>query len=43
MKQRTLDGLPISLGRVMRLLVGPAQELAALQLTAAIAPGSSGA
>jgi hypothetical protein len=41
MKQRTLDGLPISLGRVMRVLVGPALELAALKLTAAIAPAAS--
>jgi len=42
MKQRSLDGLPIALGRSMRLLVGPALELAALKLTAAITPGSSG-
>jgi hypothetical protein len=41
MKQRTLDGLPISLGRVMRVLVGPALELSALKLTAAIAPAAS--
>jgi hypothetical protein len=43
MKQRSLDGLPISLGRSMRVLVGPALELPALKLTAAISPGSSGA
>ncbi|WP_270933378.1 prohead protease/major capsid protein fusion protein [Falsiroseomonas oryzae] len=43
MKQRTLDGLPISLGRSMRVLVGPTLELSALKLTAAITPGSSGA
>ncbi|HEV7266154.1 MAG TPA: prohead protease/major capsid protein fusion protein [Falsiroseomonas sp.] len=43
MKQRTLDGLPISLGRSMRVLVGAALELPALKLTAAITPGSSGA
>ncbi|WP_372624913.1 prohead protease/major capsid protein fusion protein [Falsiroseomonas sp.] len=43
MKQRTLDGLPISLGRSMRVLVGAALELSALKLTAAITPGSSGA
>ncbi|PWS34564.1 terminase [Falsiroseomonas bella] len=43
MKQRTLDGLPISLGRSMRVLVGPALELSALKLTAAITPGTSGA
>jgi hypothetical protein len=42
MKQRSLDGLPIALGRSMRVLVGPALELAALRLTAAITPGSSG-
>jgi hypothetical protein len=41
MKQRTLDGLPISLGRSMRVLVGPALELPALKLTAAIAPAAS--
>jgi hypothetical protein len=41
MKQRTLDGLPISLGRSMRVLVGPALELSALKLTAAIAPAAS--
>ncbi|WP_456305129.1 phage major capsid protein [Crenalkalicoccus roseus] len=29
MKQRTLDGLPISMGQTMRLLVGPNLELAA--------------
>ena len=42
MRQRSLDGLPISLGRSMRILVGPALELAALRLTSAIAPASSG-
>jgi hypothetical protein len=41
MKQRTLDGLPIALGRSMRVLVGPALELPALKLTAAIAPAAS--
>lgn len=33
MRQKTLDGLPISIGASMRLLVGPSQELAARQLT----------
>jgi hypothetical protein len=42
MKQRSLDGLPIALGRSMRVLVGPSLELSALKLTAAITPGSSG-
>jgi hypothetical protein len=41
MKQRTLDGLPISLGRSMRVLVGAALELPALKLTSAIAPAAS--
>jgi hypothetical protein len=36
MKQKTLDGLPISLGAAMRLLVGPNQELPARQLTVAV-------
>jgi hypothetical protein len=36
MKQKTLDGLPISIGNSMRLLVGPNQELAARQLTVAV-------
>ena len=36
MKQKTLDGLPISLGSAMRLLVGPNQELPARQLTVAV-------
>ena len=36
MKQKTLDGLPISIGSSMRLLVGPNQELAARQLTVAV-------
>ena len=31
MKQKTLDGLPISVGQQMRLLVGPDRELAARQ------------
>ena len=43
MRQRSLDGLPISLGRSMRVLVGPALELAALRLTTSITPASSGA
>jgi hypothetical protein len=38
MRQRSLDGLPISLGRSMRVLVGPALELAALRLTTSITP-----
>jgi hypothetical protein len=42
MRQRSLDGLPISLGRSMRVLVGPALELAALRLTTSITPASSG-
>jgi hypothetical protein len=37
MRQKTLDGLPIALGTGMRLLVGPSQELAARQLTVAVA------
>ena len=43
MRQRSLDGLPISLGRSMRVLVGPALELAALRLTTSITPATSGA
>jgi hypothetical protein len=42
MRQKTLDGMPISLGRDMRVLVGPALELAVLKLTTAITPSSSG-
>jgi hypothetical protein len=37
MRQKTLDGLPISLGAAMRLLVGPNQELSARQLTVSVA------
>ena len=37
MRQKTLDGLPISIGSTMRLLVGPSQELAARQLTVSVA------
>ena len=36
MKQKTLDGLPISVGSSMRLLVGPNQELPARQLTVSV-------
>ena len=36
MRQKTLDGLPISIGASMRLLVGPSQELAARQLTVSV-------
>jgi hypothetical protein len=36
MRQKTLDGLPISVGGSMRLLVGPNQELAARQLTISV-------
>ena len=36
MKQKTLDGLPISIGSSMRLLVGPNQELPARQLTVSV-------
>ncbi|MCS6930638.1 MAG: Mu-like prophage major head subunit gpT family protein [Acetobacteraceae bacterium] len=36
MRQRTLDGLPISMGPTMRLLVGPNLELAARQATVAV-------
>jgi hypothetical protein len=36
MKQKTLDGLPISVGSGMRLLVGPNLELAARQLTVSV-------
>jgi len=42
MKQKTLDGLPISVGSNMRLLVGPDQELIARQLTATITPNQVG-
>ncbi|WP_424138659.1 prohead protease/major capsid protein fusion protein [Roseomonas chloroacetimidivorans] len=38
MVQKTIDGTPISVGQQMILLVGPAQELAALQLTTATTP-----
>ena len=37
MKQRSLDGLPISTGQTMRLLVGPNLELAARQATVPVA------
>ena len=37
MKQKTLDGLPISVGNMMRLVVGPNLELAARQLTVNVA------
>lgn len=37
MKQKTLDGLPISVGASMRLLVGPNQELTSRQLTVSVA------
>ena len=37
MKQRTLDGLPISMGQTMLLLVGPNLELAARQATVPVA------
>ena len=37
MKQKTLDGLPISIGASMRLVVGPNQEMAARQLTVNVA------
>ena len=37
MKQKTLDGLPISIGSSMRLVVGPNQEMAARQLTVNVA------
>jgi hypothetical protein len=36
MRQRTLDGLPISMGQGLRLLVGPNQELAARRATVAV-------
>jgi hypothetical protein len=36
MRQKTLDGLPISIGASMRLVVGPNQELAARQLTVSV-------
>ena len=41
MKQRSLDGIPIAIGRTMRLLVGPALELPALRLTTTITPATS--
>jgi hypothetical protein len=37
MRQKTLDGLPISIGNRMTLLVGPNQELAARQITVPVA------
>lgn len=37
MRQRSLDGLPISTGQTMRLLVGPNLELAARQATVPVA------
>jgi hypothetical protein len=37
MRQRSLDGMPITLGDRMRLLVGPALELPARQLTVPVA------
>jgi hypothetical protein len=42
MKQKTLDGLPISVGDQMRLLVGPNIELAARQLTVNVAATQAG-
>ncbi|MBR0683272.1 terminase [Roseomonas eburnea] len=42
MKQRTLDGLPISMGQAMRLLVGPNQELAARRATVTVAASEIG-
>ncbi|WP_137128052.1 prohead protease/major capsid protein fusion protein [Roseomonas sp. HF4] len=42
MKQRTLDGLPISMGQTMRLLVGPNQELAARRATINVAASEIG-
>ncbi|PWS34422.1 terminase [Falsiroseomonas bella] len=42
MKQRTLDGLPISMGQTMRLLVGPNQELAARRATVTVAASEIG-
>jgi hypothetical protein len=36
MKQKTLDGLPISVGSSMQLVVGPNQELSARQLTVSV-------
>ena len=36
MRQKTLDGLPISIGASMRLVVGPNQELSARQLTVSV-------
>jgi hypothetical protein len=42
MRQKTLDGLPISIGSTMRLLVGPSQELAARQLTISVAANQIG-
>jgi hypothetical protein len=42
MRQKTLDGLPISIGSTMRLLVSPSQELAARQLTISVAANQIG-
>ncbi|MCA3350664.1 MAG: HK97 family phage prohead protease [Roseomonas sp.] len=36
LRQRTLDGLPISVGNAMKLLVGPSLELPARQLTVSV-------
>jgi hypothetical protein len=37
LRQKTLDGLPISVGNAMKLLVGPSLELNARQLTVSVA------
>ena len=42
MKQKTLDGLPISVGSSMQLVVGPNQELAARQLTVSVQANQTG-
>ncbi len=42
MKQKTLDGLPISVGTSMQLVVGPNQELAARQLTVSVQANQTG-
>jgi hypothetical protein len=36
LRQKTLDGLPISVGNAMKLLVGPSLELPARQLTVSV-------
>jgi hypothetical protein len=41
MSQKSQDGIPVSVGQQMILLVGPNQELKARQLTATLTPGQT--